>query len=177
MHFCHVAANCLLLYTHIAFYTLHYGSIRRLVPSRNSSTHLYFAKLRCRQTAVWGVTRGERGAQFPGLWITMRTPNYCGGRRKLKMSRALSSIRYICFRKNSGSNMRGQTCSLPRASSNLIMPLTADSRTALATALKLFFCFHFGGFWYLESVISFPYCIPIFTAAFPFEAVIRHLKK
>jgi len=26
-------------------------SIRRLVPSRNSSTHLYVAKLRCRQTA------------------------------------------------------------------------------------------------------------------------------
>jgi len=47
-------------------------------------------------------------------------------------------------------------------------------RTALATALKLFFRFQFGGLQNLESVISFLYSIPIFTAAFPFKAVIRH---
>jgi len=41
-------------------------------------------------------------------------------------------------------------------------------------SLKLFFRFHFGGLLNFESVIRFPYCILIFTAAFPFEAVIRH---
>jgi len=100
MHFCHKAASCLLTYTSIAVCTLHYGSVRRLVPSRNSSTHLYVAKLRCKQTA--------------------------------------------------------------------------DSRTALAIALKLFLRFHLEGLQNLESVLSFSYYIPIFTAAFPFEAVIRH---
>jgi len=50
MHFCHIAASCLLTYTSVAFYTLHYGSIR-LVPSKNSSTHLYVANLRCTQAA------------------------------------------------------------------------------------------------------------------------------
>ena len=39
-----------------------------------------------------------------------------------------------------------QTYFLPRAPSNLVTPLTADSWTALATALKLVFRFHFGGF-------------------------------
>jgi len=87
------------MYTFIAFYTLHYTSINRLVPSRNSSTHLYVAKLQHRQTA--------------------------------------------------------------------------DSQTTLATALKLVFRFNVGGLKNLESVlISFTYCIPIFTAAFPFEDVI-----
>ena len=53
MYFCQIAASCLLSYSYIsiAFYTLHYGSVRRLVPSRNSSTHLYVAKLQCRPTA------------------------------------------------------------------------------------------------------------------------------
>jgi len=93
-----------------------------------------------------------------------------------------------------------QTCFLPQAPSNLVTPLliwrlvasrnssthlqvaklryrqTADSRTALAIALKPVSCFHFGGLQNLESVTSFPYCIPSFTAAFPFpfKAVIRH---
>jgi len=46
MHFCHIAASCLLTYISIAFCTLHYGSIRCLVPSSNLSTHLYVANLR-----------------------------------------------------------------------------------------------------------------------------------
>jgi len=29
MHFCHIAASCLLTQTSVAFYTLHYGSISR----------------------------------------------------------------------------------------------------------------------------------------------------
>ena len=93
-----------------------------------------------------------------------------------------------------------QTCFLPRTPSNLVTPLsiwilvasrnssthlhvtklrcrqTADWRTALAIALKSVFRLHFEGLWNLESVTSFPYCIPIFTAAFPFpfKAVNRH---
>ena len=85
-----------------------------------------------------------------------------------------------------------QTCFLPRATSNLVTHLsiwrfvpsrnssthlyaaklrcrqTADSRTALAIALKLFFRFHFGRLQNLESVISFPYCIPILLLPFLF---------
>jgi len=34
----------------IANYAVHYGSVTGLVPSRNSSTYLYVAKLRCRHT-------------------------------------------------------------------------------------------------------------------------------
>jgi len=30
---------------------------------------------------IEGVTRGARGAQFPGRRITMGAPNYCGRRR------------------------------------------------------------------------------------------------
>jgi len=55
-----------------------------------------------------GVTRGERGAQFPGRRITMGAPNHCEGRRKvLAMSQVFSSIQYICSRRTSGSNMWG----------------------------------------------------------------------
>ena len=47
-----------------------------------------------------GLTRGAREAQFRGCRIT------AGGRRKVStMSQVLSLIQYICFRKNSGSNM------------------------------------------------------------------------
>jgi len=49
MRFCQMAISCLL--TSIAFYTLHCGSMRALVPTRNSSAYLYVAKLRCRPTA------------------------------------------------------------------------------------------------------------------------------
>jgi len=47
MHYCHIAASCLLTYTSVAFYTLNYGSISR------------------------GVTRGQGGRNYPGtksLW-------------------------------------------------------------------------------------------------------------
>ena len=40
MHFCHIAASGLLTHTTIAFYTLHYGSVRCLVLSRTSPIHL-----------------------------------------------------------------------------------------------------------------------------------------
>jgi len=73
---------------------------------------------------------GARGAQSPGRRIPMGAPNYCdgrgmtAGRRKVPtMSQVLSSIKYFCFRKTSGSNMGRQTCFLPRAPSNLVTPL------------------------------------------------------
>jgi len=57
-------------------------------------------------TEARGVTRGEKGAQFPGRRITMGAPNGRGGRRKVPtMSHVLSSTQYISFRKISGSNM------------------------------------------------------------------------
>ena len=70
---------------------------------------------------VRGVTRGKRGAQFPGRRITMAASNHCGERRKVpSMSQVLSSMQYICFRKSSGSNMGWQTCFLPQTPSNLV---------------------------------------------------------
>jgi len=51
MHFCHIAASCLLTYTPVVFYTLHYGSIKGLVRQRKSSTHHYVANLRYRESA------------------------------------------------------------------------------------------------------------------------------
>jgi len=66
-----------------------------------------------------GRNGGEKGAQFPGCWVNM------GRRKVLKMSQVLSSIRWICFRKSSGSNIGRQTCFLPWAPSNLVTPLRA----------------------------------------------------
>jgi len=144
MHCCHIAASCLVTYTSVAFYRLHYGSISR------------------------GVTRGKGGA------ITRAPNHSAGaewlqGRQNVPtMSHVHSSIQYICFRKTSGSKMGAPNLLLPRAPSNLVTPLsiwrlvpsrnpsthfyvaklqcrqTVDSRTALAIALKLVFRFHFG---------------------------------
>jgi len=87
MNFCHIAASWLLTYTSIVFFKLHYGSISR------------------------GVKRGKGGA-IP------RAPNHSGGTEILRERQmivgapkspnnvtSISSIQYICFRKNSGSNM------------------------------------------------------------------------
>ena len=56
----------------------------------------------------------------------------------------------------------------------MLQTYDADLRTAMARALKLVSRFHFGGLYDLESVVSFPYCIPNFTAAFPFGATIKY---
>jgi len=152
------------------------------------------------------VIKGQEGAitRAPNhCWGAeiLRGAEWLRGRQKMPtMSLVHSSIQYICFRKASGSKMGHQTCFLPRAPSNLVTPLSiwrlvpsrnpsthfyvaklrcrqiADSRTALAIAMKLAFLFHFGGLQNLESVIRFPYYIPIFIAAFPFpfKAVIMH---
>jgi len=48
-----------------------------------------------------GVTRGAKGAQFPGRQITMGALNHCGGGRKVP----ITCFKCICFRKTSGSNM------------------------------------------------------------------------
>ena len=54
-----------------------------------------------------GVTRVERGAQFPGRRITRGKGGHNSrGRWKAPtMLQVLSSVQYICFRKTSGSNM------------------------------------------------------------------------
>jgi len=91
-----------------------------------------------------------------------------GHEKVTTMSQAPSSIQYICFRKASGSNMGAPACFLLRTPFILVTPLsirrlvpsrnsfthfyvaklrcrqTADSRTALATALKLVSRFQFG---------------------------------
>jgi len=70
-----------------------------------------------------------RGATFPGRRITMRGPNYCGGRRKVPtMSQVLSSIQYIYFRKTSGSNMGGaKLASCPGRHLTLLHPCIAGT--------------------------------------------------
>jgi len=66
-----------------------------------------------------GVMRGVKGDE------NLRTPNHCGGHRKVPtMSQVISSMQYICFRKTSGANMGGaKLASCPRAPSNLVTPL------------------------------------------------------
>jgi len=53
MYFCHITASSLLTYASVAFYTLHYGSIRCLVASKNSSTHVNVANLRYKHTGTY----------------------------------------------------------------------------------------------------------------------------
>jgi len=133
-------------------------------------------------------------------------PNHSGGAKKPQQCHTYI-LQYSTFASGRPQvrNWGRQNCFLPRAPSNLVTPLsiwrlvpsrnpftqfyvaklrcrqTANSRTALAIALKLVFRFHFGGLQNIESVIvvSFPRCIPIFTAAFPFpsRAVNRHFKE
>ena len=182
MNFCHIAASCLLTYTSVAFYTLHYGSISR------------------------GVTKGARGRNSTGAeslwgrWNTAGAPNACGGAKKSKQCHK-HFLQYSTFSSERPQvrTWGRQTCFLSRAPSILVMPLsirrlvpsrnssthfyvaklrcrqTADSRMALATALKLVSRFEVGRLKNLESVTSFPYYIPVFTAAFPFpfKAVTR----
>jgi len=53
--------------------------------------------------SIWDRSNGgTKEAQFPGRWVNM------GRRKVLKMPQVLSSMRWICFRKRSGSNMRVQ---------------------------------------------------------------------
>ena len=116
-----------------------------------------------------GVMNGQGGAIAWAPNHTGAAEGLEGPQKIPAMSHVHSSIQYICFRKASGSKMGRQTCILPRAPPYLVTPLsisrlvpsrnpythfyvaklgcrqTADSRTALAIALKLFFRFHFGG--------------------------------
>jgi len=68
-----------------------------------------------------GRNEGEKGGHnFP------RAESLRGLRKVPTMSQVLSSIQHICFGTISGSNMGRQTCFLPRAPSNLIVPLHAQ---------------------------------------------------
>ena len=59
MHFCHIAASCLLTYTSVDFYTLHYGSITRGVtkgqggaitraPNHSGGAEILWGRRQCR---------------------------------------------------------------------------------------------------------------------------------
>jgi len=184
MNFCHIAASCLLTYTSVAFNTLHYGSI-----SRGVTTGVRGAQFHGRR-----ITPGDAE-------ILRGAPNDCGGAKKSQQCHK-HFLQYSTFASERPQvrTWGRQTCFLPRAPSNIVTPLsirrlvpsrnssthfyvaklwyrqTADSRTALATALELVSRFQFGRLENLESIASSPYCIPIFAAAFPFpfKAVIRH---
>ena len=71
---------------------------RFVTTERKSSRRTAFASPI--RVSIRGVTRGGKGAQFPGCWIVMgasKTPN--------NVTSILSSIQYICFLKTSNSNM------------------------------------------------------------------------
>jgi len=158
MNFCHMAASCLLTYTSVAFYTLRYGWISRVVTRGQGGRNSMGTK------SLWA--RWSNAGDAERLWGRQKVPT---------MSQALSSIQYICFRKTSGSNMGAPNLLLllapgaiyPRYApinqeissvKKLIHSLlcckttitmqtnsTADSRTSLASALKLVSRFQFGG--------------------------------
>jgi len=70
----------LLTYTSVAFYTLHYGSIR-------------------------GVKRGQGGRNYPGAESLWGAEILRGRQKVATMSHVHSSIQYICIRKTSGSKL------------------------------------------------------------------------
>ena len=112
---------------------------------------------------IRGITPGVKGHN------SMSAESLGGRRKVLTMSHVHSSIQYICFRKTSGSKMGAPNLLLAQAPFNLVTPLsvwrllpsrnssthlyvaklrcsqTAETRTALAIALKFVSRFHFGG--------------------------------
>ena len=152
MNFCHIAASWLLTYTSIVFFKLHYGSISRGVK-------------RGKGGAIPRAPNHSGGTE-----ILRGGPNDCGGAKK-SQQRHKHFLQYSTFASERPQvrTWGRQTCFLPRAPSILVTPLsirrlvpsrssstqfyvaklryrqTADSRTALATALKLFPRFQFGG--------------------------------
>ena len=63
----------------------------------------------------------NKGARRPQKEATFLGAESLWGRRKVStMSQVRSSIQYICFQKTLDSNMWRQTCSMPRAPSNLV---------------------------------------------------------
>ena len=107
MHFCHIAANCLLTQTSVAFYTLHYGSISR------------------------GVMKGQWGRNYLGAeslwgrWNTAGALNDYGGAKKSQQFHTYI-LQYSTFASGRPQVRKWgrQTCILPRALSNLVMPLS-----------------------------------------------------
>jgi len=117
-----------------------------------------------------GAQRRGKGAPLPGRRITLGALKCC---REAKKSQQCHThiLPYSTFASGRTQVQKWgrRTCILPRVPSNLVNPLsiwrsvpsripsthfyvaklrcrqTADSRTALAKALKLFFRFHFGG--------------------------------
>jgi len=87
-----------------------------------------------------GVTRGARGAQFPGRRATMVAPNHCGGRRMVAGGAETFQQCHKCFLQYSifaserpqFRTWGRQTCFMPRALSKVVTPL----------ALCISFCSH-----------------------------------
>ena len=89
-------------------------------------------------TVTSGVTKEASGGQFPGLWITMWRQIIAWGVEWLRvgqniptLSQVLFSLRYICFRKISCSNIGATTCFLSWAPSKLITHLAVTDNYLL----------------------------------------------
>jgi len=75
-----------------------------------------------------GVTRGGKGAQFPGFRVTMTAPKSPNN----VTSTFFSTVQYSTFASERPvSNMGRQICFLPRAPSNLVTPLHGLHNTLL----------------------------------------------
>jgi len=75
----------------VAFHTLQYGSVRVIiVPTRNSSTYLIVAKLRCRRTA-------ERTALIADLKLVFRFTGFQNLASVLSFPYLLPSYLHFCF--------------------------------------------------------------------------------
>jgi len=59
--------------TFVAFYTLHYDSVRGLVPSRNSYTHFYVAILWCKHTVDSSTALATALKLFFLLWRFLKS--------------------------------------------------------------------------------------------------------
>jgi len=93
---------------------------RSLLLGELSTTVCRGASLRA---VIMGAKTRARAAQFPGHRIAMRAPNDRGGRQKvLTMSQVLQCSTFASERPQVRTWGR-QTCFLPRAPSNLVMPL------------------------------------------------------
>jgi len=103
MHFCHIAANCLLTQTSVAFYTLHYGSISRGVmkgqwgrnylgaeslwgrwmitgapKNPNNFTHTFFNTVHLLPEDLRFENGGAKLASCPGRYLTSLRPCQSG---------------------------------------------------------------------------------------------------
>jgi len=93
------------------------------IRKRKMSTLPPWKKFPWRPWSARGVTRGERGAHFPGPRITMGAPNDCGvGRKVPTMSQVLLQCNTFASKRPQFRTWGRQTCFLPREPFNLVAP-------------------------------------------------------